>query len=41
MLSDVAQTFADDADDGALDERLELPFSAGLLEVDRDATLSA
>ena len=41
MLPDVAQTLADDADDGALDERLERPLGAGLFEVDGKAALPA
>ena len=41
MLSDVPQSLADDPDHGALDERLELPLGAGLLEVHGNPALPA
>src|SRR5207237_8376685 len=41
VLPDVAQTLADDPNDGALDERLERPLRAGLLEVHRGSALPA
>ena len=41
VLPDVAQTLADDPNDGALDEGLERTLHAGLLEVHRDSALPA
>jgi len=41
MLRDVAEAFADDPDEGALHERLEVALGTGLLEVDGESALPA